>query len=219
MTSPEQPPSEPAYADRVYRSPMALVGGVLLLALTFWIGGDAVIRGEGRTPWLGLTGLLVLVPMIVAFTLRPAVFAGEDRLRIRNPFRTITLPWASVADVRAGYSSEVTTQEGAKYQLWSVPVSLRQRKQAARRQALAARGDRGRRAPVNAAVDPAVGTDAGGAPWQAPADRTIAELRELAEHGATRPSAKGEPQVRWAYEILGPAVVGAVAFAVLLAVA
>ncbi|MFF9912058.1 PH domain-containing protein [Streptomyces sp. NPDC013457] len=204
MTSP-QPPAEPAYADRVFRSPLGIAGGVLLLGLTLWFCVDAMIRGAGRTPWLALASLLLVVPLVVAFTIRPAVYANEDRLRIRNPFRYITLPWASVADVRAGYSSEAITQDGGKYQLWSVPVSLRQRKRAARQQARAAQeGPQGRAA-------------AGDVGRLAPADRTIADLRELAERCAGRPEAQGEPRVRWAYEIIAPAVAGLVLLVILLA--
>ncbi|WP_432072023.1 PH domain-containing protein [Streptomyces wuyuanensis] len=210
MKSPQQPTAEPVYADRAYRSISGIAAGVLLLALTGWIGGDALVRGEGLTPWIALAGLLVLVPLIVAFTLRPAVFANEDRLRIRNPFRTIVLPWQTVSDVRAAYSSEVLTEDGAKYQLWAVPVSLRQRKTAARRRSRAAAGDSSRIGPG--------GAPAGGASHVAPGDRTIAELRELSEQAAHRPTATGEPQVRWAYEIAGPVVVGALALVVLLAV-
>lgn len=210
MKSPQQPTAEPVYADRAYRSLSGIAAGVLLLALTGWIGGDALVRGEGLTPWIALAGLLVLVPLIVAFTLRPAVFANDDRLRIRNPFRTIVLPWQTVSDVRAAYSSEVFTEDGAKYQLWAVPVSLRQRKTAARRRSRAAAGDTPRIGPG--------GAPAGGASHVASGDRTIAELRELSEQAAHRPTAKGEPQVRWAYEIAGPVVVGALALVVLLAV-
>ncbi|MFI1471984.1 PH domain-containing protein [Streptomyces wuyuanensis] len=210
MKSPQQPTAEPVYADRAYRSISGIAAGVLLLALTGWIGGDALVRGEGLTPWTAIAGLLVLVPLIVAFTLRPAVFANDDRLRIRNPFRTIVLPWQTVSDVRAAYSSEVVTEDGAKYQLWAVPVSLRQRKTAARRRSRAAAGDSSRMGPG--------GDPAGGASHVAPGDRTIAELRELSEQAAHRPTAKGEPQVRWAYEIAAPVVVGALALVVLLAV-
>lgn len=212
MKSPQPPTAEPVYADRAYRSLSGIAAGVLLLALTGWIGGDALVRGEGLTPWVALAGLLVLVPLIVAFTLRPAVFANDDRLRIRNPFRTITLPWQTVADVRAAYSSEVFTEDGTKYQLWAVPVSLRQRKTAARRQSRAAAGDSAGTAGRGG------GLPGGGAPHVAPGDRTIAELRQLSEQAAHRPAAEGEPQVRWAYEIAGPVVVGAVALVVLLAV-
>ncbi|MFC5799715.1 PH domain-containing protein [Streptomyces formicae] len=215
--SPSQPRSqsrsessaEPSSADRVFRSSAGIATGVLLLALVAWVGGDALIRGEGRAPWLGLAAMLFVVPLIVAFTLRPAVFAGDDRLRVRNPFRTVTLPWAAVADVRAGYSSEVFTQKGVKYQLWAIPVSLRQRKRAARRQATAAQDDPHGRTSVTASLDDASRL--------APADRTVADLRALAERSASRPGAQGEPRVQWAYEILAPIAAGLVFLVVLLA--
>ncbi|MFF7179577.1 PH domain-containing protein [Streptomyces sp. NPDC008121] len=208
MTSP-QPPAEPAYADRVFRSPFGIAGGVLTLALVGWFCGDAIVRGHGRTPWVALAALLFLVPLIVAFTFRPAVYASEDRLRIRNPFRDITLPWAAVADVRAGYSSEALTRSGTKYQLWAVPVSLRQRKRAARRQTRAAQDDPHGRTSVHA--------DVSDASRLAPADRTVADLRDLAERCGTRPGAQGEPRLRWAYEIIAPAAAGLVLLVVLLA--
>lgn len=188
-----------------------MAGGGLLLALVVWIAGDAIVRGEGRTPWLALAGALLAVPLVVAFSLRPAVFANDDRLRIRNPFRTITLPWGSVSDLRAGYSCEVFTQTGAKYQLWAVPVSLRQRKKASRRQIQKASDDPHGRISVSADVSDARARTAS-------ADRTIADLRELAESHASRPGAQGEPEIRWAYEILAPAAAGAVLLVVLLAI-
>ncbi|WP_405998948.1 PH domain-containing protein [Streptomyces sp. NBC_00829] len=210
MTSPEQP-AEPTYADRVFRSPAGMAGGFLLLAVIGWIAVDALVRGEGRTPWLALAGALLTVPLVVAFSVRPAVFANEERLRIRNPFRTITLPWASVADVRAGYSSEVFTQDGKKFQLWAIPVSLRQRKRASRRQAQAAHDDPHGRTAVTADVTDSTSR-------MAPADRTVADLRDAAERNAGRPEAQGEPQIRWAYEVVAPSAAGAVLLVVLLAI-
>lgn len=207
MTSPEQQPggssgesgtpgtpgtpSQPTYADRVYRSPMAMVGGALLLAVGVWMGGDALIRGEGRVPWVAAALLVLGVPLVVAFTFRPAVYANEDRLKIRNPFRTIELPWASLATLRASYSTEALTQDGTKYQVWAIPVSLR-----SRRKALRSRSE-----------------DVAGS------ERTLHDLRELAERSASRPTAQGTPQVRWAYEILAPLLVGLVALAALAATA
>lgn len=43
------------------------------------------------------------------------------------------------------------------------------------------------------------------------------ELRELAERKAARPTAQGEPEVRWAYEVIVPALLGLAALVVLLA--
>ncbi|MGW2087513.1 PH domain-containing protein [Streptomyces sp. NPDC001880] len=217
MTSPT-PSAEPVYADRTFRSPAGIVGGVLLLLLIFWIGGDAAIRGDGRVPWLAVAGMLTSVPLVVAFTLRPVVLANDRRIRIRNPFRTITMPWTEVADLRAGYSSELFTEGGAKYQLWAVPVSLRQRKKAARQQSRRSLDDPYDRTSAQADVRDTKAR-------MASADQTMADLRELVERakqGARASSAatdSTEPSVsvRWAYEVFAPAVVGAVLLVVLLA--
>ncbi|MEU6312913.1 PH domain-containing protein [Streptomyces sp. NPDC047014] len=209
-SSQQQPTGEPVYDDRVYRSSMGVVSGVLLLALTAWLCGDAVLRGSGSTPWIALAVALCAVPLIVAFTIRPAVFANDDRMRVRNPFRIIELPWASVDAVRAGYSAEVLA-EGAKYQLWSVPVSLRERKKA-NRQRLRHEGlrDREQREPGRRVPVPAE-------PMRANADKVVEQLQQLAERGAERPGAQGGVSVRWSYEIIAPAVAGALLLIVLLA--
>ncbi|MFI8434920.1 PH domain-containing protein [Streptomyces sp. NPDC079020] len=226
MTSPT-PPAEPTYAARTFRSGAGLVCGVLLLLLAAWLAGDAMFRGEGQVPWLALAALLMVAPLIVAFTLRPAVFATGRDIRIRNPFRTIALPWSEVADVRAGYSTELFTQGGTKYQLWAVPVSLRERKRAARRASRQAHDDPYGRTSVNADVRDTQARVAA-------ADRAVLDLRELAERAAavrgTEATASGTgeaagaatavtaPSVRWAVELIAPAVAGAVLLVVLLAV-
>ncbi|GLF94265.1 PH domain-containing protein [Streptomyces yaizuensis] len=193
--SSSQSPVEPSYADRAFRSPAGLVGGVLLLGLGLWLGVDAIVRGRGDTPWLAIAWLMFLVPLVVAFTLRPVVLANEDRLRIRNPFRTIDVPWSQVDEFRAEYSTELLTDDGKKYALWAVPVSLRQRKKATRQEMKAAR-------TAGTGVEPV------GEIKRAQVDQTIRELRLLCENNEGRPGAKGAVAIRWAYEIIAPAVVG-----------
>ncbi|MFD8230389.1 PH domain-containing protein [Streptomyces sp. NPDC059696] len=231
MTSPEPQspapqPSEPESKDRVYRSVPAIAGGVLLLAIAGWLGIDAVLSGEGRTPWLALAVLLLVVPLVVAFTLRPAVYAGDDRLRIRNPFRLVVVPWGQVASLRSSYSNEVLTESGAKYQLWAVPVSLRARKKAARREMRAtaqARREMGRDEGRGSALGMrGLGGGLGGdsvseGPVRAETDRIMDELRGLHEARHRAEPAQGEITVRWAYEVLAPAVVGAVLVLILVA--
>ncbi|MCQ4045519.1 PH domain-containing protein [Streptantibioticus rubrisoli] len=201
--------SEQKYADRSFRSPMGIAGGVLLLAIGGWLVGDAVANGTGRTPWVALAALLFAAPLLIAFTIRPVVYASQTRMLVRNPFRSITIPWAAVETVRAGYSSEVLAG-GRKFQLWSVPVSLRARKRAARQAARATAEDPFGRGPRALRLRP-------DAPLRAPADQAVDDLRELAERHASDEGAKGEVSVRWAYEIIAPAAVGGVALAVLLA--
>ncbi|MEV6839308.1 PH domain-containing protein [Streptomyces sp. NPDC051133] len=223
--SPASQPPVPGTKDRIYRSPMGIAGGVLLLAVVAWLGIDALVNGHGHAPWLALATMILLFPLVIAFTLRPAVFAGEDRLRIRNPFRVITLPWGQVVSLRSGYSNEVVAKSGTKYQLWSVPVSLRARKRAEARKARAAtdaaRGSTassrfgGRGLGGFGAVGG--GSDTTTGPTRAETDKVMDELRELLGQRGEAESAQGEVTVRWAYEVIAPAVAGAVLLAILLA--
>lgn len=210
------------YADRVYRSLAGVCGGVVLLVLAAWLGGDAIVRGDGHTPWLAMAGLLLAVPLIVAFTIRPAVYASSERVRIRNPFRTITLPWTAVDAVRASYSTEIFSG-GRKFQLWAIPVSIRARKRAERQDARSkSAGDERRRDPFGVPAVPRRRTPPPGAPggdgtirsWS---DQALEELRDLSDaHPAEEPHTA--PVIRWAYEVLAPAAAGAVVLAVLLGI-
>ncbi|MBY8883972.1 PH domain-containing protein [Streptomyces sp. PTM05] len=205
-----------AYADRAFRSPMGVVGGVLLLALGLWLVIDAMLHGSGRTPWLALAVLVLGAPLVYAFTLRPVVYAGEARMLVRNPFRTITIPWAAVEAVRSGYTSEVLAG-GRKFQLWSVPVSMRARKRASRQAMRAAAGVETGSAPSRGPAFGRGGTTATDGPPRAQSDQVIDQLNDLAERNAPKDAAKGEVAVRWAYEVIAPAVVGAIATVVLAA--
>ncbi|AWW37936.1 membrane protein [Streptomyces sp. AS58] len=218
--SPAPQPSGPTTKDRIYRSPMGLVAGVLLLALAGWISIDAMVNSEGSTPWQALATLLVVAPLVVAFTIRPAVFSGEDRLRVRNPFRVVELPWGEVASLRSGYTNEVVAKSGTKYQLWAVPVSLRGRKRAARKTARweAEQSGRVSRPKGMGGLGGFGGGSGTDGPVRAESDQIIHDLRLTLEAREKASTAQGEVTVRWAYEVVVPVIAGAVLLAVLLAV-
>ncbi|WP_431033998.1 PH domain-containing protein [Streptomyces sp. P6-2-1] len=205
-SDPAAPEPSPAAPDRIYRSPAGIGAGIFLLILSGWLGADAIIVGEGRTPWLAIAALLCAVPLILAFTLRPAVYANTERLRVRNPFRTIVLPWKAVAALRSGYSNEVVDADGKVFQLWALPVSLRGRKRAARAEAraMAREAKTGHTATSVHEIRHPQG------------DVALGELRELA--GDTDSPEKGLTEARWCWSIIAPAIAGAVLLIVLLLV-
>jgi hypothetical protein len=134
----------------------------------------------------------------------------------------ITLPWGEIAALRSGFSNEVVANSGTKYQLWAIPVSLRARKRAARQQVRAGtEGTEGGSAQARrlglrrGGFGLAAGPDSG--PTQAETDQWMNDLRAFHERHEGRDTAHGETTVRWAYEVLGPALAGAVVLAILLA--
>ncbi|MFI9269153.1 PH domain-containing protein [Kitasatospora sp. NPDC052896] len=213
------PAEGPKYADHVFRSNTGVVTGALLLALGAWLVIDAVIHGTGRTPWVALAAALLCAGPVVAFTVRPSVRAGRQRIVVRNPLRTITVPWASVEGVRARYSAELTA-EGRTFQLWAVPVSLRARNKA-NRQAAKAAAVRKNAEPGKWAYQqpPATRHAVAGAPdpTRAWSDQVVGLLQRSAEQNALLPEAKGEIAVTWCWWVIAPTVAGAVALAALLA--
>ncbi|MEU9078258.1 PH domain-containing protein [Kitasatospora sp. NPDC004745] len=211
------PDGETVYADRVYRSVPGVISGVLLLGVAAWLIGDAALNGTGKTPYVSLAAALVFAFPVAAYTLRPAVLANDRRLVVRNPWRTITAPWASVDALRAGYSVELLA-EGRKFQIWAVPVSLRQRKRAnrARENGGAEHVSRmglafGRPATTGPGVQGAPD------PTRAWSDQVTNVLQEMAERNAARPEAAGGISVRWCWWIIAPTVVGLVALIAVIA--
>jgi hypothetical protein len=222
----------PEYADRVYRSMPSVVSGALMIALVLWLGIDAIVQGSSHAALEAAAAMLLLVPLLVAYTIWPCVRANATRMVVRNPLRTITVPWTDVDSLRAALSVEVRSGE-KKFQIWALPVSLRQRKRESRRAMRSAADDslqrprRGRgfstaqfpaggpglRSRAGSAGGSAYGTATPNLAW---ADQVVAELNELRESAASQPSAGG-PVFAWTWWIIAPVVVGAVALVVLLA--
>lgn len=207
---------EPKYADRVYRSVPGIISGVLLLAVAAWLIIDAVLTGTGRTPWIALAAAPVFAFPVIAYTLRPAVLANDHRLLVRNPLRTVEAPWATVEGLKAGYSVELFA-EGKKYQVWAVPVSLRQRKQANRRAAravAAGASDASRASGLRSGRTTRPGQPD---PTRAWSDQVVEALQEIAERSAGLPGAAGTVTVTWCWWVIVPTLAGLIALISLIA--
>ncbi|MFF2547776.1 PH domain-containing protein [Kitasatospora sp. NPDC058063] len=215
---PAAPDGEPEYADRVYRSVPGVISGVLLLVVAAWLIGDAVVSGTGKTPYVSLAAVPVFAFPVIAYTLRPAVTAGRDRLVVRNPWRTVVAPWASVEALRAGYSVELLAG-GKKFQLWAVPVSLRQRKRATRAQSPSA-AEHASRTGLGMGMAKRTNPVVQGSPdpTRAWSDQVTAVLQETAERNAARPSAAGPVEVRWCWWVIAPTLAGLIALITVIAV-
>lgn len=110
----------------VYRGPAALIGGALVVLFCGFGAIDLLI--ESGTQDLVAAAILTLVAVLAAlYGVYPAAFAWNDRLVVRNPFRTIDLPWDAVTDLSARLSFMAHT-ESRRFTVWAIPVSLRERR-------------------------------------------------------------------------------------------
>lgn len=114
----------------VYRGPAALIGGALVVVFCAFGAIDLLV--ESGTQDLVAAAILTLVAVLAAlYGVYPAAFAWNDRLVVRNPFRTIELPWDAVTDLSARLSFMAHT-ESRRFTVWAIPVSLRERRRVER---------------------------------------------------------------------------------------
>ena len=114
----------------VYRGPAALIGGALVVAFCGFGAIDLLV--EAGTQDIVAAAILTLVAVLAAlYGVYPAAFAWSDRLVVRNPFRTIELPWDAVTDLSARLSFIAHT-ESRRFTVWAIPVSLRDRRRSER---------------------------------------------------------------------------------------
>jgi len=149
MTTPPGPLSGAAEKPTVYRGIGALLGGGLVML--FCLGGsiDLMVE-EGTADLPGASIMFLVASLSFAYGVFPAAYSGTDALVVRNPLRTITLSWGTVARLTAQLSFIAHTAQ-QRYTVWAVPVSLRDRRKVERsrvrdlaREQRAARGQRGR---------------------------------------------------------------------------
>ena len=130
MTTPPGPLPGPAEKPTVYRGTGAVFGGALVLLFCLGGGIDLLIE-EGTVDLPGVSVMFLVAALAFAYGVYPAAFSGPDALVVRNPLRTITIPWGIVTKLSAQLSfiAFTTTQ---RYTVWAVPVSIRDRRKAER---------------------------------------------------------------------------------------
>lgn len=175
-----------------YRSKPAVFTGVALLAAGLWLVVDSLVRDAGKDTLTVAGAVIAVGAVVVALTLRAAVFAGPEMLRIRNPFRTIEIPWGAVQEVRAEYSLEVRADD-RKFHIWSIPVSLRERKRAMRMNS-------------RASAESPYGAQHHNIAQAAMADHAVADFRGMAEQLGK--DSKGPVKVTWSWEVLAALAAG-----------
>jgi hypothetical protein len=122
--------SRPAEKPTAYRGAAALIGGVLVM-LFCGIGAIDLLVESGTRDLIGASILLLVAVLATLYGVYPVAFAWQDRLVVRNPFRTIVLPWSAVTDLSARLSFIAHT-ENRRFTIWAIPVSLRDRRKAER---------------------------------------------------------------------------------------
>ena len=130
MTTPPGSLSGPAEKPTVYRGVGALLGGGLVML--FCLGGsiDLMVE-EGTADLPGASIMFLVASLAFAYGVFPAAYSGADALVVRNPLRTITLSWGTVAKLTAQLSFIAHTAQ-QRYTVWAVPVSLRDRRKVER---------------------------------------------------------------------------------------
>jgi hypothetical protein len=125
-----RPETENHEKPTAYRGAAALIGGVLVV-LFCGIGAIDLIVEAGTKDLTGASILLLVAVLAALYGVYPAAFSWSDRLVVRNPFRTVELPWTAVTDLSARLSFIAHT-ESRRFTVWAIPVSLRERRRADR---------------------------------------------------------------------------------------
>ncbi|MEY9855352.1 hypothetical protein ABH935_000951 [Catenulispora sp. GAS73] len=179
--------------------------------------------GSEKHPVGSMVGLVMLVSGVVG-GIYPAAFSHADHLTVRNPFRRIDISWPRVESVSAKLSLVVETvaEEGKahKYTIWSVPVSMHERRKSDRAVAKQARAARAESARQAAGAGDIAGSAMGAAGYGRPkslhedplehmalADQAVVEMRDRQRVCTTSVENAAPTAVTWTWYTLAPFVV------------
>ena len=109
----------------------AVLGVLVLLAVI-----DCAARGWFTIASAVFFGGVALCWLSLNLFVFPALIAHRDGLEVRNPLRTVFLPWGSIAQAGGRYFAELTDTAGEVTRVWAAPLSaVRTHKQKLRKKA------------------------------------------------------------------------------------
>lgn len=119
-------PASDASADRGIRlthSRAAAVWTAVLGVLAALAVIDCATRGWFAIAAAVFFGGAALCWLSLNLFVFPALISRRDGLEIRNPLRTVFLPWSSIADAGGRYFAELTDTAGEVTRVWAAPLS------------------------------------------------------------------------------------------------
>ncbi|MFC4057919.1 PH domain-containing protein [Planomonospora corallina] len=119
-------------ARQVFRSKTAVVLGWVWMVFAALNAVDLIVRYTGPASLAAAAVLGVLTAMVFVTCLRPAVVLGEEGVLVRNPLRTVSVPWAGVDDVTVAHAITITSG-GDVVRCWTPQTTARERAAALRR--------------------------------------------------------------------------------------
>ncbi len=106
--------------SRTIRSTGGIVWLVVVAAGVTALLIDALVRGGPVGTLLIAPWLLLVVWIVWAFMAAPLLRAGRGGLIVRNPIRTIEIPWNAVERFAFRWQLEVHLRDAERVQVWSV---------------------------------------------------------------------------------------------------
>ncbi|GAA0387814.1 membrane protein [Acrocarpospora corrugata] len=192
-----------------YRSTASWIFGWVWLVFAALNTADLIIRGTLPAALVVGAVLGLITYLVFVLSLRPATITEEGGVRIRNPFRTVYLPWNTVDAVEVSNAITITAGDLA-VRCWTPQPSARERAKAARQGGSAGRSGRyPSREPVRSKGERAAAAAMAG---RTHADWVAEQIRDLAERNKRK--ATGEATVIWS-----PYSIAASAAAAILVVA
>jgi len=97
---------------RAYRAGRAREFGVVWLALAVLFGQDELRRGHGSARWVVSAVIAATCAAVYCWALRPQVAEEVLGVQVRNPLRTVMVPWVGLRDVTVSDVVVLHTEAG-----------------------------------------------------------------------------------------------------------